>query len=344
MHKARIFVHRNAVLLHRLPSLPSHGAPYCGGQPLRATTGRPYTPGRSSGPGEIKTLFAVSPLHTPGRGFPGISERAWTDDRLKGIDPPPFEYNGKTYTYYEATQVQRRMETQMRDWKRQLAGLEGAEKVTGTDYENLSIKLARYRMQYKDFSNAAGLRYQLERAQVYKFGHRWATESVWTGIRKHREWLESIGAENSPLNTLNRYYAAKFANGRDYLMLTGYNRAVKKGEITPLTGYALFEKTADECRMALQGIVTNEGVELVDIGEHAVGRVIGNPALSPKKKLPLREGVPIEKAIETVQNPRHVSEHYFVDGDERVMYTGLDNRVVVSITDKIIVTIILGVK
>ena len=42
--------------------------------------------------------------------FPGISERAYSDEKLKNIDPEPFEYNGKTYTYYEALLRQRQIE------------------------------------------------------------------------------------------------------------------------------------------------------------------------------------------------------------------------------------------
>ncbi|WP_300954186.1 phage minor capsid protein [uncultured Clostridium sp.] len=52
--------------------------------------------------------------------FPGISKRAYSEEHLNNIDPEPFEYNGKIYTYYEALQYQRRLESNIRQKKREL--------------------------------------------------------------------------------------------------------------------------------------------------------------------------------------------------------------------------------
>lgn len=94
----------------------------------------------------------------------GVSKRTYTDKQLKNIDPPPFEYQGNTYTAYEATQKQRQIETAMRKCKREIIGYKAAG--LETDAQDASIKLDRLSKEYKAFSNAAGLRTQPERARV----------------------------------------------------------------------------------------------------------------------------------------------------------------------------------
>ncbi len=109
--------------------------------------------------------------------IPGISERAYTDEELNNIDPPPFEYEGKTYDAYEASQMQRRMETEMRKTKRELIGFENAG--LDDDYTATAIKLRRQKEYYKDFSGKAGLPLQNERTQVLGFGRKEAQKAVW---------------------------------------------------------------------------------------------------------------------------------------------------------------------
>ena len=98
----------------------------------------------------------------------GVSERTWTDEQLEGIDPPPFEYQGRKYTAYEATQKQRQIETAMRRCKRELIGYEGSGQVEA--YQDSAIRLRRLSEEYKKFSSAAGLRKQPERARVQGYG------------------------------------------------------------------------------------------------------------------------------------------------------------------------------
>lgn len=102
------------------------------------------------------------------RRFPwieGVSERTYTDEQLENIDPPPFEYEGQTYTAYEATQKQRMIERTIRSLERRrtaqkAAGLEEDATATGA-------KIRRLKAKYKEFSKAAQLPEQPERARVY---------------------------------------------------------------------------------------------------------------------------------------------------------------------------------
>lgn len=97
----------------------------------------------------------------------GISVPAYTEEQLKNIDPPPIEYDGKTYTYYECTQRQRRIETAIRKTKREVisARASGDEDM----FTAKSVLLRRQREEYEKFSSAAGLLTQKERTQAYGF-------------------------------------------------------------------------------------------------------------------------------------------------------------------------------
>lgn len=112
------------------------------------------------------------------RRFPfieGFSERTYTDEQLKKIDRPPFEYQGRKYTAYEATQRQRQIETALRRVKRRMI----AFKATG-DTEAYQADAARYHAlnaEYKQFSNAAGLPSQIERSYIKEFGPKEAKEA-----------------------------------------------------------------------------------------------------------------------------------------------------------------------
>lgn len=96
----------------------------------------------------------------------GVTERAYTDEELENIDKPPFEYEGKTYTMYQATQQQRKIERTVRKLKRE----RDAFKASGNEEEakDISVKIRRLEQKYKDFSEAAGLRMQRERMNIMK--------------------------------------------------------------------------------------------------------------------------------------------------------------------------------
>lgn len=102
------------------------------------------------------------------RRFPwveGVSERTYTDKQLKHIDNGlGCTFDGKSYTAYEATQMQRRVERTIRKLKREKAAYRAAG-LTG-DAMALNTRLHRLSTKYKAFSAAAGLPEQWERTKV----------------------------------------------------------------------------------------------------------------------------------------------------------------------------------
>lgn len=71
-------------------------------------------------------------------------------------DPKPVMIDGRTYTYYQATQVQRRIERELRELKRQYIG---------GDRSRLAAIVAK-EQQYARFCDKAGLKQNLERLYV----------------------------------------------------------------------------------------------------------------------------------------------------------------------------------
>lgn len=117
------------------------------------------------GLGAVDGLEGVNCRH---RRFPwveGVSERTYTDEQLEHIDDGlGCTFEGKTYTAYEATQEQRKVERTIRKLKREkaayrAAGLKG-------DAMALNTRLHRLSTKYKAFSEEAGLPEQRERMKV----------------------------------------------------------------------------------------------------------------------------------------------------------------------------------
>ena len=106
----------------------------------------------------------------------GVSERTYTDEYLRNIDPPPFTYQGKEFSHYEATQEQRRIERALRAVKRRMIG----EKAAGLNdaYTQSAIKYKALNEQYDAFTKAAGLRSQKERSFIQEFGPKEAREAM----------------------------------------------------------------------------------------------------------------------------------------------------------------------
>ena len=142
--------------------------------------------------------------------FPGISARSYTDEQLENIDPPNFTYKGKEYTYYEATQKQRQMETQMRKTKRELVGFDAFG--MKDDFTAASIRLNNQKREYRKFSKAAGLRPKFERAEEYGFTKSISQKSVWANRKKTKIDLK-MGAKSGALTdaeigAINRYISS----------------------------------------------------------------------------------------------------------------------------------------
>lgn len=117
------------------------------------------------GLGAVDGLEGANCRHRRNVWVEGVSERTYTDEQLEHIDDDlGCEYDGKKYTAYEATQMQRRVEREVRKLKREKAAYKAAG--LREDETAINIRLRRLNAKYKAFSEAAGLPEQRERMKV----------------------------------------------------------------------------------------------------------------------------------------------------------------------------------
>lgn len=117
------------------------------------------------GLGAVDGLEGANCRHKRSVWVEGVSERSYTDKQLEHIDDGlGCTFEGKTYTAYEATQMQRRVERTIRKLKREKAAYKAAG-LTG-DAMALNTRLHRLSTKYKAFSAAAELPEQWERTKV----------------------------------------------------------------------------------------------------------------------------------------------------------------------------------
>lgn len=117
------------------------------------------------GLGAVDGLEGANCRHRRNVWVEGVSERTYTDEQLEHIDDGlGCTFEGKTYTAYEVTQEQRKVERTIRKIKREKTAYNAAGL---TDEEQaVNIKLRRLNAKYKEFSKAAGLPEQRERMKV----------------------------------------------------------------------------------------------------------------------------------------------------------------------------------
>ena len=175
------------------------------------------------GLGAVDGLEGVNCRH---RRFPwveGVSERTYTNEQLEHIDDDHgCTFDGKDYTAYEATQMQRRIERTVRKLKREKAAYKAAG--LHEDETAVNIRLRRLNAKYKAFSVKAGLPKQPERMRIYFTDdamlktanamktHRAKVEA--SNAKDDRDTLEFFGADaRDNLNSIVKRRTMKLENG-----------------------------------------------------------------------------------------------------------------------------------
>lgn len=117
------------------------------------------------GLGRVDGLCGANCRHNYMAFIPGVSVRTYTDEQLAELHENELKtknWNGKSYTSYEATQKQRSMETSMRAQRERVKLLQYGK----ADPEDVMLAKARYQAQlneYAAFSKKMGIPQQRER-------------------------------------------------------------------------------------------------------------------------------------------------------------------------------------
>lgn len=240
--------------------------------------------GYGTGPG----LCGYNCRHNFHPFYPGLSTPAYSGEMLAEYAAKDYLYNGKKYTEYEVSQMQRYYERARRRWKREYLMQEAA----GLDTTEASVKMRSYMEKLKDLEEQTGMPSQHDRMIVAGFGKGEAGKSQWEA-RKYYQWFrKAYSLEGQGMRkTLASYYDMKYNNPPEYKVFKKYVLSVERGEISPLLGLSTYKEKVHQIDEQLVGLRTPQGAEIKDYSSHFVGRMIGHSA--PNKKYN-RTGVSIE--------------------------------------------------
>lgn len=119
--------------------------------------------------------------------------RRYTEEQLKAYEEKTREYNGQKLTEYEARQQQRKIERNIRRWKRESAAMQAA----GLDTGESAARLKHWQAVQKDFLSQTGLKRQTGREQVAGFGRSEAAKARAEGRKTERFSANIIKARST---------------------------------------------------------------------------------------------------------------------------------------------------
>ena len=240
--------------------------------------------------------------------FPELGDPPqWTQEQLRELNARNIEWNGKKYTAYEISEMQRARERNVRRWKKRYL----AEDAAGLDPADAAVRLKAARQSLSDFTKATGGRVDSARVSVPKFGRSEAGRASAKSQAHHTDWLKSINAQSTSLNTVAKYYDARYNNTEEYRLLMQYANSVKSGWLSPLAGFDLYKSTHERIQTELVGKTTADGTVITGHTAHFMERMFGTLVDPDKLKYDLkiirRSGVGYEAMRDTVLNPERIN-------------------------------------
>ena len=257
---------------------------------------------------QVYVVGTVRSRHSFFAVFPELGDPpTWTEESLQELNARNIEYNGKKYTRYEINQMQRARERNVRKWKKRYL----ADSAAGVDTTDAAVRLRAARQSLSDFTKATGGRVDSARVSVPKFGRSEASKASAKSQAHHTEWLKSINAQSTNLNTVAKYYNAKYNNTEEYQLLMQYNHSVETGWLSPLAGFDLYKSTHERIQAELVGQTAANGTVITGHTAHFMERMFGTLVDPDKLKYDLkiirRSGVGYEAMRDTVLNPERVN-------------------------------------
>ncbi len=150
-------------------------------------------------------IYGWNCSHTHWSIFPELgAPPAWTQESLEALNARDIEYDGKLYTRYEISQMQRARERAVRKYKRRYL----AEDAAGADTTASAVKLRQARQSLADFTRATGSRVDSARTSVHGFGRSASSKASYAARKQER-----LDAANTELQQMREAGTIK-AKGR----------------------------------------------------------------------------------------------------------------------------------
>ena len=161
--------------------------------------------------------------------------------------------------------------------------------------------------ELKRFASVTGGRVDSARTNTAKFSRRQAGKATALSQEYHTEWLKSINARSTSLNTVAKYYDARYNNTEEYRLLMQYANSVKSGWLSPLTGFDLCQETHNRIQTELVGKAAADGTVITGHTIHFMERLFGT-LVDPKKlkedhEIVRRSGTDFWKISDAITNP-----------------------------------------
>lgn len=266
--------------------------------------------------------------------FEGLSEQSFSRD-------PSADAGRDNDEDYELSQKQRYYERQIREAKRECITYQSAidsasDDATAAalkeDYTAAATKLKRREARLTQFIRETGRTRQPDRESTGIWSIGEANKARGAAQTAHSQWLKSINATDTSLNTVAKYYEGKYNNSPEYRLLTGYSRAVDRGDISSLVGFGLYKQTSEEIARTIVGQTTSDGIKIESFAAHFIDRIIGQTS-DPHEGM--RQGVSVQDALDALLHPSRIRvEKPRADGDTRQVYYGANAAVTISTRDK----------
>ena len=241
--------------------------------------------------------------------YPGFSIPNYTPEELKKLDEPCISYNGKLYTEYEVSQMQRAQERRVRAWKRRcITAQEGVnsatDKVTNAaaqaEYSKSAVHLKANEEKLKDFCKQTGQNRDRFREQVYGFGRSEAQRAVQANNSSFRNTMRQKGIKNPP-ESIAEFKKMMYNKPDEYKLMQTYSKSVDSGMISPLVGYEKYKEYHKRVEKELVGLTTSNGIEIKSQSNHFLERVFGTIS-DPTHEGAKRSGVELEDIAEALKN------------------------------------------
>lgn len=187
---------------------------------------------QATGYGTGAGIYGWNCRHTHFPVFPSLGDPpTWTQEELEALNARNIEYNGKLYTQYEISQMQRARERNVRKWKKRYL----AESAAGSDTTDSAVRLKAARQSLSEFAKATGGRVDSARVSVPKFGRSEASKAGWAAKTTPNDFkiYRGVGAK------AKNYVVVDKSTGEEYYFVEGtrtQNAQVfaGKGGVNPL--------------------------------------------------------------------------------------------------------------
>lgn len=241
--------------------------------------------------------------------FEGISERAYSEERLRELNARNIEVNGQKYTEYEASQIQRKLERKVREMKRRVLASETAlknapDQITANQMQDFfaseSAKLKKAEQKLKGFLNQTGNLPDSTRTWVNGFSRNTAQKAVHAGNKKFVQEMREKGIKNSP-KSLAIFEKMKYTNPKEYDLMKAYIKSVDSGMMSPLVGFDKYKEYYERIENDIIGITAPDGTIIKSQSKHFLERVFGTID-DPSHEGVKRSGVEIDDIIDALKN------------------------------------------